>query len=429
MTTFKTTELRSPDGTSHALVPALRLKVVDGADAGKTYASRHERIVLGTHESADLVLSDPAVSRFHCEIALVGDRARIRDLGSRNGTLVDGVTIVEAYLHPGATIAIGGSRLAFGVEPKPVQLPVSTGDRFGGLVGRSLAMRTVFARLERAAASDSTVLLEGETGTGKEAAAEAIHAASARRGKPFVVVDCGAIPLELMESELFGHERGAFTGAHATREGAFAAAHGGTLFLDELGELAPALQPKLLRALERREIKPVGRTAYTSVDVRVIAATHRDLRAEVNSRRFRADLFYRLAVIDVHLPALRERLDDLPLLVDQLLDAGGLRARPETSLVHTPEFLDQLAAHSWPGNVRELRNYIERCVALRAIEPIATETQSATGGAMRQAKENWERAYLEDLLARHGNNVSAAARGAGIDRKQLYKMLWRNGLR
>jgi two-component system response regulator GlrR len=424
MTNFTTTEIHNPDGTSHARVPALRLRVTDGPDAGKTFASRNERIVLGTHESADLVLADPAVSRFHCEIALVGERVRIRDLGSRNGTLVDSVSIIEAHLHVGAVIAIGATKLVFAVDQATVQVPLSSGDRLGRLVGRSLAMRSVFARLERAAASDSTVLLEGETGTGKEAAAEEIHAASSRRGKPFVVVDCGAIPLELMESELFGHDKGAFTGAHAERQGAFAAAHGGTLFLDEIGELAPTLQPKLLRALERREIKPLGRTAYQVVDVRVIAATHRDLRAEVNAKRFRADLFYRLAVVDVHLPALRERPEDLPLLVDHLLAAFGAAA----ARVKTPELLAQLATHSWPGNVRELRNYLERCIALDTIEPLAVDAK-ATGGAMRQAKESWERAYLEELLSRHDNNVSAASRAAGIDRKQLYKMLWRNGLR
>jgi transcriptional regulator with PAS, ATPase and Fis domain len=230
-----------------------------------------------------------------------------------------------------------------------------------------------------------------------------------------------------MESELFGHERGAFTGAVATRDGAFVAAHGGTVFLDEIGELDIALQPKLLRAIERREVKPVGRTSYQPVDVRVIAATNRDLRAEVNAHRFRSDLYYRLAVIEIRLPPLRERIGDLPALANHIVASLGAT---EASLVQTPEFLSQLASHPWPGNVRELRNHIERCLALRELAPPRSATAAPhTPDDLRGAREGWERRYLEELLARHANNVSAAARAAGIDRKYLYKLLWRNGLR
>jgi DNA-binding NtrC family response regulator len=432
MSALTTIEVRAADGRARASIPRLRLRVVDGPDVGASFAATGERVVLGTHDSADLVLADKTVSRFHCEIALRGERVEIRDLGSRNGTRVDGVTVLHAVLHAGAAVTVGGTRLVFEVDaPGVVHLPLAGGDRFGAMVGRSLVMRTAFARLERAAASEATVLLEGESGTGKELAAEAIHAASARRAGPFVGVYCGAIPPELLESELFGHERGAFTGALTARDGAFAAAHGGTVFLDEIGELSLALQPKLLRALERREIKPVGRTAYQAADVRVVAATNRDLRAEVNAGRFRTDLYYRLAVIDVRLPALRERADDLPALVEHILGALGAATRPEADLVRRPEFLAGLAAHPWPGNVRELRNHVERCLALRAIEPLSAATTAAppVPDDLRDARDGWERGYLETLLARHGGNVSAAARAAGIDRKYLYKLLWRNGLR
>jgi transcriptional regulator with PAS, ATPase and Fis domain len=260
--------------------------------------------------------------------------------------------------------------------------------------------------------------------------------ASSRKDGPFVVLDCGALPPDLLESELFGHERGAFTGAVAEREGAFEAAHGGTIFLDEIGELALDLQPKLLRALEQRQVKRVGTTKYNPIDVRVVAATNRDLRVEVNAQRFRADLYYRLAVVSVRLPPLRERLEDLPLLVERML---GSDAPPE---LRDPAFLEELSRHSWPGNVRELRNYIERCVAQRSAEPPDSDGTQHTAGAtpsidptrpLREAREAWthtfERRYLEALLAKHENNVSAAARTAGIARIHLHRLLSKHGLR
>ena len=309
------------------------------------------------------------------------------------------------------------------------------------MVGRSFAMRRAFSLLERAAASNATVLLGGETGTGKEAAAESIHRESARRDGPFIVVDCGAIPGNLLESELFGHEKGAFTGADRARVGAFEEANGGTLFLDEIGELDPELQPKLLRVLEKKEVKPVGTSKYVPVDVRIIAATNRDLRAEVNAKTFRSDLFYRLAVVEVPLPALRERVEDLPLLVNAILDRLGATSPAEAALVRTSDFQQTIARHSWPGNVRELRNYVERCLALAeqapldaqaipdASAPIAIDTKQT----LKVARDRWtsvfEKAYLEKLLAEHGGNVSAASRAAGVDRIHFYRLLWRNGLK
>ena len=306
--------------------------------------------------------------------------------------------------------------------------------------------------MEKAAASDATVLLEGETGTGKGQAAEAIHHASARAGKPFVVVDCGAIPANLLESELFGHEKGAFTGAQAKRAGAFEETAGGTIFLDEIGELPLDLQPKLLRAIENRHVRALGTSVYRPVDVRIIAATNRDLRAEVNQSRFRADLFFRLSVVRIVMPPLRQRPEDMELLVRKLL--RGLGAG-EAILARfcAPDFVAGLSRSAWPGNVRELRNYLERCLVFEEPMPLSEDpgtgpaitvppslAASATGAASavdpaveytearRQALEAFERAYVRELLNAHGGRVSAAARAAGIGRVYLYRLMRRHGV-
>jgi two-component system response regulator GlrR len=316
--------------------------------------------------------------------------------------------------------------------------------RFGKMVGRSAVTRSLFELLQRAATSDATVLVEGETGTGKEATAEAIHSEGDRKNGPFVVIDCGAIPPQLLESELFGHERGAFTGAVAARQGAFEAASGGTIFLDEIGELTLDLQPKILRVLERRQVKRVGSTNYSKIDVRVIAATNRSLRAEVRAGRFRSDLYYRLAVVEVRLPPLRERAADLPILVDFVLTSLGIMHEPIGIVLRSQEFLQRLTRHSWPGNIRQLRNYIERCVALDDPNlPPNLDTTPPESAArvdevditqpLRPAREqcisNFERRYLEALLLQHKGNVSAAARAAEVDRIHFYRLLWKYGLR
>ncbi|MFZ5445275.1 MAG: sigma 54-interacting transcriptional regulator [Myxococcota bacterium] len=438
MTTTHTVTLSRDAEGEVAVYEPLRLNVVAGPDAGARVVLRRDTLVIGTHESADLRLTDDTVSRFHCELAREQGRLAVRDLGSRNGTSIDGVQVERAWAEPGQRLTLGRTTLELtkGEAGESARVPLGR-ERFGALVGRSVAMRTAFSLLERAAASDATVLLEGETGTGKEGAAEGIHEASARAKRPFVVVDCGAIPPQLLESELFGHERGAFTGAVARREGAFEAARGGTVFLDEVGELPAELQPRLLRVLERREVKPVGATHYLPVDVRIIAATHRALRAEVNSKSFRADLYYRLAVLVVRLPALRERADDLPLLVEALLEQLHASTLPEAAAVRAPETLERLARHAWPGNVRELRNWVERSLALReppALESAAEAAASPTAtldlkDARARASLQFERQYLEDMLARTGNNVAKAAREAGVDRKYFYRLLYRHGLR
>ena len=434
------TEILDDGAAAHDLVTQFRLSVTEGPNVGTTFVSTGERVVIGTSPSNQLPLTDPSVSRFHCEIMLVEGRAMIRDLESRNRTLVGGVTVFTGQLKSGDVLTLGRSKIRFDLGREQIKVPLSRRDRFHLLVGRSRTMRAVFALLERAARSDATVLLQGETGTGKDAAAESIHLAGARSEGPFVVVNCSAIPAGLLESELFGHERGAFTGADRAREGAFEAASGGTLFLDEIGDLEPDLQPKLLRVLERREIQRVGSNQRTPVDVRLIAATNRDLRAEVNARRFRADLYYRLAVLEMTLPPLRERLGDLRLLVPELLEKMDAAHHPAAASLHAAGFLARLGDHVWPGNVRELRNYLERCLALDEPVPLPSVTAaSETPGSidltqtLRVARERcvrtFERQYLEALLGLHGNNVTAAARAAGVDRIHFHRLLSRAGLR
>ncbi len=413
-------------------VQSATLRVLEGPDAGRTFAWSGASGVVGKHESADYVLSDNAVSRFHCEITTTASHAVVVDLQSRNGLLVDGVAVRRARLRAGAVLTIGRTKLRF--EPAG-EAPAPTRAGFGGLVGRSPAMVRVLETLEAAAASAATVLVDGETGTGKEAVARALHDASDRAKGPFVVVDCAALPPNLLESELFGHERGAFTGADAAREGAFEAANGGTVFLDEIGELGAELQPKLLRVLERRQIKRVGRARHVAIDVRVVAATNRDLRAEVNAGRFRADLFFRLAVLQVRLPPLRERAGDLPALVDRFL--SELHASDEVAaLVRAPAVLAELERHTWPGNVRELRNYVERCAALRmrpaSVADAPLESVVDASLDLATARDAFirphERRYLISLLAANDGNVSSAARSAGVARSHFYRLLWRHGL-
>ena len=420
-------------------VRRFRVVGVAGPASGKTAASNGDRLSVGSHASNDLVLEDAAVSRFHCEIRVDQRGPWLVDQDSSNGTELDGVPVVKAGLREGSIIRIGHSTLRFHLAAEQNVLPLSTQARFGSLVGQSVAMRAAFALLERAAESEATVLIEGETGTGKEGAAESIHRASPRADAPFIVVDCSAMPAALLESELFGHEKGAFTGATARRIGAFEEADRGTVFLDEIGELPPDLQPKLLRVLEKKEIRRLGQNQHRAVNVRVVAATNRDLRAQVNSGDFRADLYFRLAVVKIPLPSLRERLDDLPLLVEHFIGAMGLGPEAAAPL-RAPDFQEQLARAAWPGNVRELRNHLERCVVLQqplavseAEEPTAAgfsiDPRRSYSEAKRVVLDEFERRYLEGLLALHQGNVSKAAREAGMDRVYLYKLLHRHGLR
>ena len=423
-------------------VRRFRLVVTAGPDAGTSFDSRGEQAVIGSHETADLRLEDRAVSRFHCEIRLGEDSVRLRDLGSSNGTRIAGIAVVDAFLVPGTTFSIGRSEIRFDLSDGRVDVPLSREERFGRLVGVSPAMRALFEVLERAAPSEATVLLQGESGTGKDVAAESIHMRSPRSGGPLIVVDCAALAPTLLESELFGHERGSFTGATSARAGAAESAATGTLFLDEIGELPLDLQPKLLRLLERREVKRLGETRYRPVDVRVLVATNRNLKTMVNERRFRSDLYYRLAVVPVVIPPLRERVEDLPLLVEELLRDLDLVGRPEVAGMRQPEFYAELARHDWPGNIRELRHYIEHALLFSQLPalPESEAPPAADGGppvedhlpfstARVRALASFERRYLAATLERHGGNVSAAARSSGVDRAHFYRLLHRHGFR
>ncbi|MBX3185721.1 MAG: sigma 54-interacting transcriptional regulator [Labilithrix sp.] len=411
---------------------AVELRVTAGPDVGRTARLDRPSFVVGGGESADLRLTDRAISREHLRITLDAEGVRVRDEGSKNGTFIGGARVRDMVMTEDFALTLGGTVLLFTMQSEVV-LPLSAGDRFGDAIGTSPAMRHLFANLERFAATDFTVLLEGESGVGKDLIAQSIHARSARTEGPFVVLDCSAIPENLIESELFGHERGAFTGADRARTGAFELAHGGTLFLDEIGELPLELQPKLLRALEQREIRPIGGNDVRHVDVRVIAATNRKLGEAARVGTFRSDLFYRLAVLRVSVPPLRERAEDiLPIARamlrattgDPLADFGGA-------------FASMLCAYAWPGNVRELRNVVERYAAVGAegifggIEnALPSDDDRLAELSYQEAKkivmDRFEDAYVPRVLARADGVISRAAELAGVARPSFYRMLERS---
>src|SRR5262249_13709234 len=311
---------------------------------------------IGKVEENDLVLPEETVSRVHCEILRDQKGHLLRDLHSTNGTFLDGAEIREAYIRAGSVITVGTVQLKFQPFEERIEILPSDKETLGELVGSSLKMREIFGLVERIAPTEATVLIEGETGTGKDLCARTIPSLSKRKEQPFIIVDCGAVSGTLIESELFGHEKGAFTGASATRQGAFELAHGGTLFLDELGELSLDLQPKLLRVLEQREIRRVGGNRTIKVDIRVIAATKQDLQREVQKGKFREDLYFRLSVVPIRMPSLRERKEDLPLLIRSFLRKLSPSDQPPRTIDDTT--LGALAAHDWPGNIRELRNVL-----------------------------------------------------------------------
>ncbi|MFT3840217.1 MAG: sigma 54-interacting transcriptional regulator [Myxococcaceae bacterium] len=417
-----------------------QLVVVEGPDAGRAVSLDQAREV-GTANGCALKLTDESVSAKHLSVAPKDGAFEVTDLGSTNGTLFEGAKVTQVRVGPGASFKLGRTLLRIQAEAAALEVTPSRARRFGELVGESLAMRELFAVLELAAQSEVTVLVQGETGTGKELVARALHDASARRGGPFVAVDCGALPESLLESELFGHVKGAFTGASERRAGAFLRADKGTLFLDELGGVSAAVQARLLRVLEERRVKAVGADSEVPVDVRVVAASRVNLEQAVAQGSFRSDLFYRLSVLSVELPPLRNRREDIPALVSELLRRRGFEAGPISGAGY-----DALRAHGWPGNVRELRNVLERALAL---SPAATSFAQLkvslgpveTGGGLsvrtelpfKEAKDAvvdaFEAEYLRELMSRHGGNLSAAAREAGVDRKHWRSLLEKHGLR
>jgi transcriptional regulator with GAF, ATPase, and Fis domain len=440
-----------------------KVVVVSGAEQGREVEIGKPRVTGGRSIINDLVLSDKAISGSHFEILARDDGYRLRDLDSTNGTFVGDLRIREVWLKPGQEFRVGHTTLRFSPTQDIVEIPLSKRDTFESVTGASVRMREIFATLEKVAPSELTVLVTGETGTGKEMIARGIHQASPRKSKPFVVLDCGAIPKDLIESTLFGHEKGSFTGAVAQHQGCFEQAHGGTIFLDEIGELDINLQPKLLRVLENRELKRVGGDRVIKIDVRVVAATNRDLRQMVNASTFREDLYFRLSVIHVELPPLRERKEDIPALADVFL--REIAGRRNMSMAFGTDAVAALQSHSWPGNVRELKNVVERAASLaegslvqrsdlmfnRDTTPRAAQA-GANGGLARgggggaalpppeivpgldfkEAKQrvvdSFELAYLKLLLERHDGNITRSAQEAGLTRYHLRELLKRHGL-
>jgi DNA-binding NtrC family response regulator len=418
----------------------LVVETENGSPVGRTITHEGEVCRIGTHPSNDVTVDDPAVSRFHCR--LVPDKTgwRIEDSGSLNGTRVQDLVVHSAVLPAEATIVIGNSTIRVQSAEARGRTLVPMMPSFGALTGTGRAMRKLFALLEKVAASEINCFIHGESGTGKELVATEIVQRGARANKPFVVVDCGAISPNLVESELFGHARGAFTGADRDRVGAFEAADGGTVFLDEIGELPLEVQPKLLRALEQREIRRVGETRTRKVNVRVISATNRDLEREVNKGSFRGDLYFRIAVITVRVPPLRERLEDLPHLIRSFLGQLGAES---SEILFGPEVLAELSTHEWPGNVRELRNYVERSIVLQTARHTLAPPSPTSGGSTppgvdvnipyKVAKEalvdNFERAYVRAVIDVCKGNMTKAARMAGIDRMYLHRLVQKHGSR
>jgi transcriptional regulator with PAS, ATPase and Fis domain len=410
------------------------LQVLKGPDAGRTAVADQPTFVVGTGEAADLRLSDPRVSREHLRLTLLPQGVRVRDDGSKNGTFLGAVRVNDLVATSDLALVLGDTSLALTLSGDPLELQLSRHDRFGDAIGPSSVMRHLFARMEQASASDLTILIEGESGVGKDLLARAIHAHSPRAAGPFVVADCSAIPEPLVESELFGHERGAFTGADKARRGLFEEASGGTLFLDEVGELPIDVQPKLLRALEQREVRPVGAQAARPVDVRIVAATNRRLSEAARTGEFRSDLFYRLAVVRVTVPPLRERPEDILPIARAILRAK----KGDAAADFPPELASLLVAYAWPGNVRELRNVVERHAVLGAGSRVVFDegTPPATSfteglddmtfhDARKQVLERFEEYYLPRVLERAGGVVTRAAELAGVARPSFYRMLER----
>ncbi len=449
-----TTTFFAPENT-HRQLRRVMLRVKAGPDAGSQSTVARSRVTIGRSAVNDLVLNDSSISGTHAEIVLGDTGVQVHDLESTNGTFIGGIRIRSAWIEPGMVVKLGKTEIELSSADE-VQVPISGEDHFGALYGRSASMREVFAILERVAPTEMSVLIGGETGTGKELVARALHDESPRHKGPFVVLDCGSLPRELAEAAILGHKKGAFTGAVNDRPGCFEEADGGTLFLDEIGELPLDLQPKLLRVLDRRELQRIGESQVRKVDVRVVAATHRDLRKMVGEGSFREDLYFRLSVMTVDLPPLRGRGDDVVMLAERFLDdlirmMNGALPRP----TFNEAARDALMAESFPGNVRQLKNIVQRAAHLcrngsiepsdlhlgrREDRPVASSQAEGVEGIdtalyeqpFKEAKQvmvdSFERAYFARLLAKTDHNLSRASAEAGITRYYLRELLKRLGM-
>lgn len=418
----------------------VRVRVVGGSASAPAFRLEQGTVTLGGASTCDLVLDDPSVSRRHAELELVPEGVLVRDLKSRNGTYYLDQRVERIVLSPGATLRLGNTHIAIELDPVLPGEPLELAG-FRGMIGASESMQRLFGVVARLDGSLVPILIQGETGVGKELVARALHEGSRVGSGPFVPVNCGAIPRELVASTLFGHRKGSFTGATEARKGAFGAASGGTLLLDEIGELPLEVQPSLLRALERGEVLAVGDDVPRKVEVRVVAATHRDLSAEVTAGRFREDLYYRLAVVKVGVPSLRERPNDIAPLASFFARQEGHEGLPE-------DVTAELEQRTFPGNVRELRNAVLAFVALgRASLSEAQGPRSAQAGdvdralaeavrldvpflAQREAiADRFTALYVDRLLRETQGNQTTAAKIAGLDRTYLGRLLAKLGRR
>jgi transcriptional regulator with PAS, ATPase and Fis domain len=424
------TQILDLSARSSVVVRKAKLEVVKGPDKGVSKTLGLPRVTVGSSADCELVLSDPAVSRSHFELLPAEDGYALNDLGSTNGVIIRGLRVKQAVLGGGEQIQAGNSMLDFTILGDRQELDLSTSHSFGSLLGRSVAMRQIFAVLEQSAGSDATVLLEGESGTGKDLAALSIHQQSARKDMPFVVVDCGTMTPTLVGSELFGHCKGAFTGAERDRPGAFESAQGGTVFLNEIGEIDPSLQPQLLGVLDKRQTKRLGETSYRPVDVRIIAATNRNLDREIETGRFRKDLFYRLSVVRVKIPPLRNRREDISLIATELVKQ--LKPDVDPDAVISREVLAMFFNHDWAGNVRELKNVIERVLLFPNYQqPVFLEYEHTPSNMLdmsfregqKKYRERFEKAYLSAVLDECDGVVAWAAKKAGLPRQTFYRLV------
>ena len=437
------TGLVTPSAKDSAVTRSWICRILNDAGTGATATLGARPITLGADRQCDLILNDPQVSRQHAELSATPEGIVVRDLGSTNGTFWQGSRVTEITVPGGSIVTFGGTQVQLAAADMPT-LPPSSRTRFGSMVGSSIPMRELYAVLEMVAPTEVTVLIEGESGTGKELVARALHDHSPRAQAPMVIVDCSAISEELLDSQLFGHVRGAFTGAAQDRKGAFVEASGGTLFLDEIGELPLSCQTKLLRVLEDQSVQPVGSDKRVKVNTRVVAASHRKLKEMVSRQEFRFDLYYRLAVVHVLIPPLRERQEDLSPLIANFYEGRGTASGP----IEGPN-LDRLSQHAWPGNVRELRNVLERAWALSGptksrfadlmlwMQPLQ-EPQADKGISIdtsipfKDAKERWndefEKHYLAKVFTQFGQNITHASEHSGINRRHFRTLLRKHGI-
>ncbi len=439
--TGKTKIIRWEEQGTKLTLLKCKLTITSGEMKGKEFTLTQPVIHVGTKKDNEIVLKDETMSRIHFEIHQTKSGYLLRDSESLNGTFINGVRVKEAFLLSGASIRAGKTEMKFLPMDETFEILPSKKTKFANLIGGSTTMRRIYTIIEKIAPTDATVIVEGESGTGKELIASAIHEKSKRNKRPFVVFDCSAVAENLIESELFGHEKGSFTGATSMRHGAFELADGGTIFLDEIGELSLDLQPKLLRVLESRTIKRVGGDRPINVDVRVVAATNRNLEAEVKKGNFREDLFYRLNVVPIYLPPLRKRKDDIPMLIDSFIEEANKVNLEKTVEGVQAGAMEILMSYDWPGNVRELKNSISRMLSFmdgtkitaedipeRIRLPIAkAELDIRDDLGFKDAKEQWiasfEKQYLIEALKRNHYNISAAAKEAGIDRKSVQRLI------